>query len=315
MTAPAVPTADVAMRLAERAFGRKARSAERFVTGMMHYVFEVELADRLRVVVRANTANRRAIVRDAALLSKQLRPVGVPLPAILAEDLDGPFPHLILERLPGSDLGRIIDTLPRPKLESIAERIAAMQAIVAQLASAGRYGYAATPAAAWHGCWSEVLDQLLARSARRIAAAGLFGAGPVEAVASLIRRERGILDALPATPFLHDTTTKNVIVTARGELSGIVDVDDLCFGDPRFTPALTLASLIASSDSTFYVEAWMRAAGYADDRIFRLYVAHNLVGFMAEHGQTFNGNPLPSNIGDRNHLLAQFNETLQRAQR
>lgn len=205
--------------------------------------------------------------------------------------------------------------LAADELERIAAGVAAMQEPVAQLPSAGRYGYAATPEAAPHESWSAMLEHLLDRSRRRIDAARLFDAGPVDAVAQLIRRERDVLDAMPATPFLHDTTTKNVIITEAGRLPGIVDVDDLCFGDPRFTPALTLASLTDSSSSTFYIEAWMRVAGHVDDRIFRLYVALCLLDFMAAHGHAFNDNPLPSNIEDRNRLLAHFTEALPRAQR
>jgi hypothetical protein len=48
-------------------------------------------------------------------------------------------------------------------------------------------------------------------------------------------------DRIAPTPFLHDTTTKNVIVTSEGHFSGIVDVDDLCLGDPRYPAALTQA--------------------------------------------------------------------------
>ena len=49
----------------------------------------------------------------------------------------------------------------------------------------------------------------------------------------MVSAARAELDALSPVPFLHDTTTKNVIVTPEGSFSGIVDVDDLCFGDPR----------------------------------------------------------------------------------
>src|SRR5713101_2471634 len=100
--------------------------------------------------------------------------------------------------------------------------------------------------------------------------------------------------------------TKNVIVTATGAFSGIVDVDDLCFGDPRYAPALTLASLLASGGPVEYVKAWMCRAGYQDDRIFRLYIALFLVDFMSEHGQSFNGNQRPSNEQERANLLRVF---------
>ena len=102
-------------------------------------------------------------------------------------------------------------------------------------------------------------------------------------------------------------------MTRAGVFSGIVDVDDLCFGDPRYAAALTLASLIASGGPVRYVDAWMQAAGYRDDRIFRLYVALFIVDFMSEHGQVFNGNEPPSSSDDRKRLLHVFAECLDRA--
>ncbi len=123
---------------------------------------------------------------------------------------------------------------------------------------------------------------------------------------------RAALDALPARPFLHDTTTKNVIVTPSGAFSGVVDVDDLCFGDPRYAIALTLASLMASGGPLHYVGAWMSAAEERDDQIFRLYVVPFLVDFMSEHGQAFNGNVQASSAEERSRLLRIFAEQLQR---
>jgi aminoglycoside phosphotransferase (APT) family kinase protein len=69
------------------------------------------------------------------------------------------------------------------------------------------------------------------------------------AVTRLVSATRAQLDSLPPIPFLHDTTTKNVIVTPGGTFSGIVDVDDLCFGDPRYVVALTLASTLNSTNN------------------------------------------------------------------
>jgi hypothetical protein len=120
------------------------------------------------------------------------------------------------------------------------------------------------------------------------------------------------LDKLPAVPFLHDTTTKNVIVTADGAFSGIIDVDDLCFGDARYTPALTLASLLASRGPTTYVDSWMQHAGHRDDPMFRLYVALFLVDLMSEHGQRFNDNAPHSTESRRAILREAFAEAVSR---
>jgi aminoglycoside phosphotransferase (APT) family kinase protein len=137
------------------------------------------------------------------------------------------------------------------------------------------------------------------------------GRTAVDTLANMASAARTELASLPPIPFLHDTTTKNVIVTPDGTFSGIVDVDDLCFGDPRYVVALTLASLMVIGGPTHYVDAWMNAADHRNDRIFRLYVALFIVEFMSEHGQEFNGNVLPSSADRRIRLLRVFAEHLQ----
>jgi aminoglycoside phosphotransferase (APT) family kinase protein len=248
-------------------------------------------------------------------LSELLRPLGVPLPRLLAEDIAAPLPWLVLERLAGSDLWDSIHTLSDATLRGIAREIAKAQAIVATTASAGRFGYAAEPAQAPHAAWRHVLDDNLARSRQRIAAAGLFDAGLVERVQAMLDERVDLLSAITATPFLHDTTTKNVIVTPAGQFSGIVDVDDLCFGDPRYAAALTLAVLLAYGGPTRYVDYWLEAAGQRDDDLFRLYVAVFLLDLMGEHGQVFNGNQRPSQPEARAKLLGVFEESLRKLER
>ena len=158
-----------------------------------------------------------------------------------------------------------------------------------------------------------MLDANLARARARILAAGLLGTEPVGLVADRIARRRAERDALPATACLHDTMTRNVIMMPAGELSGIVDVDDLCFRDPRYAPAVTLIALIASGRPDTYAEAWMHAEGHRDDRLFRLYVALFLVDFMGEHGQRFNGNELASASEARAVLQSAFRRAHERA--
>ncbi len=261
----------------------------------MHYVFEVEFATRPSVVVRIAANYGHAAMRGAAQLSRLLRPRGVPLPTLLAENLEPPFPHLILERLPGTDLGDVIASLPPQCLESIAAAVADAQRIAAEAYTPGeRYGFAISPAEAPHASWPGLLAASLNRSRERITTAGLYNVGEIDALGPILTAMQSELSAIPATPFLHDTTTKNVIVTAEGKFSGIVDVDDLCFGDPRYVMALTHATLISRNHPTFYTEAWMRRVAFADDRRFRLYVALFLADFMSERGQRFNGNESPA---------------------
>jgi Ser/Thr protein kinase RdoA (MazF antagonist) len=310
-----MPNSAVAANLAAAAIGSRPIAVRRFGTGSHHYVYEATFADGSPVVVRIAAEHSRSAMAGALKLSRLLRPRGVPLPEIISEGLSHPFPHLVLERLPGADLRDVIGGLSNACLEAIAAKVADAQQITAATASGRRYGYGVTPTDAPRESWSQVLHDNLARSRRRIAAAKLFDQSAVDLVAQMVSTAGAELDSFAPIPFLHDTTTKNVIVTPAGAFSGIVDVDDLCFGDPRYVVALTLASLTAFGGPTHYVDAWMTAAGYQDDRIFRLYVALFIVDFMSEHGQAFNDNPVPSSLDDRNRLLRVFAECLRLAER
>ena len=140
--------------------------------------------------------------------------------------------------------------------------------------------------------------------------AGLFDLSVVDRLVRLLSTLARNLDAVPATPFLHDTTTKNVIVTARGMLSGIVDVDSLCFGDPRYVAALTTVALRAHDLPAGYSGHLMKAAGWDDDHLFRLYIATFVLDFMSEHGQSFNDNERASSPEERAKLLALYETSL-----
>jgi aminoglycoside phosphotransferase len=304
------PTAELAAAIAVQVAGRAPKSVARFATGARHYVYEVRFADREPVVVRMGSMTAHAEMAGAVYLSNLLRPRGAPLPAILADDVQSRFPWMVLERLPGVDLGAVIESFADAKLEQIAERVARAQSITSETGSCGHYGYAVRPEDAPHSAWSHVLSAHLERSRRRIASAGLFAVTSADIVQSKLDIMRDEIDSIPPTPFLHDTTTRNVIVTADGAFSGIVDVDDLCFGDPRYPAALTLAALTAQDGPVQYVSAWLRRAGLEDDRLFRMYVTLFLLDLMSEHGQVFNGNERPSSPEARAALQHAFDRSV-----
>jgi aminoglycoside phosphotransferase len=310
------PNAELAAAIISREVGSAPITVRRFRTGARHYVFDVEFTDRPPVVVRIGDPSAQTDIAGAIYLSELLRPRGVPLPTILAKDIHAEFPWLLLERLPGTDLGGVISSLGNEQLEAIAAKVVQAQAITAETGSAGRYGYATRPEQAPQTKWSQVLDANLARSRQRIETAGLFDPGLVNIVQAQVTVRRGEIDKIDPTPFLHDTTTKNVIVTPQGTFSGIVDVDDLCFGDPRYPAALTLAALMAhEGGSVNYVSAWLRHARQTDDQVFRLYVSVFLLDLMSEHGQMFNGNRRLSTPNARATMLAAFDSNLALVQR
>lgn len=291
--ATSIPDATLGRALALKNFGQNPIAVHRFATGSHHYVFDVAFAHQESVVVRIAGEHSRSALIGASILSRRLRPLGVPLPSIIAEDLEGQFPYMILERLPGRDLRDQITRLDDDQVADLAKTIANIQAIVSRTPSAGRYGFAVDAVDGPHEKWSQVLQEAIDRSRQRILAVKIFDPRFIDETEAALVRLQGELNRIPATPFLHDTTTRNVIITDAGMFSGIVDVDDLCFGDPRFVAALTFVALRSSNLPTNYVDKWMRNAGFSDDILFRFYVAVVALDFMSEKGQPFNANPQP----------------------
>ena len=291
----AAPTEHDARDAVRRLLGTEATVVTRFPTGNHHHVYDVALADGRQVVARLSRPEHRGLVRGALGWHRLLRPLGVPLPELLASAVDpedGPLPVMILERFPGTDLQHIYPSLTGAQRSTIAGQIAAVQRIVGDLPPGRGYGYAVSYCdRTLHPTWAAVIDASLARSRERIAAAGVVDVSHVDRVAQMVERRRSVLGAVPPWAFLDDTTTKNVIV-AEGRLSGIVDVDVVCYGDPLYVVALTRMSLLSRAYDMDYVDAWLAALDPAPDReaLLRLdlYTVVFCVDFLSELGQRFN---------------------------
>jgi aminoglycoside phosphotransferase len=266
-------------------------SAARFGLGNQHHVFDVTLENGDSIVVRLSRPENRAAMRGAVAMSQRLRPIGVPLPRLIAHDLDAHFPCMILERLPGADLGNWVKAAPSASWSHISGALVAAQTKVAAISFPGkpRFGYALERASAPYSTWGDAVADSIATACDRVRNGGL-PMRQADAVCKAAARLKPLLDKIPATPFLHDTTTKNVIVADDGGFSGIVDVDDLCFGDPRQVKALTWAALAADGLPDGYVWNWLSQAGEEADALFWLYATCSLLWFIGEHRQAMNGN-------------------------
>ena len=289
-----IPDERDASSILSAALGKQAQLVHRFATGLANYVYDVTTVEGERVVVRLARPDLGHAMAGAVYWYDPLRERDVPLPRLRYAETEGVkhgFPVMIMDRLPGTDLGAVYPRLTTAQKRRLAARIARVQGVVAGLAEGAGYGYARSyDDPSLHRSWTGVLRVSLERSQERIAAAGVFPTDATARVAGLLERHAAYLATVRPTPFLDDATTKNVIVGDDGALSGIVDVDHLAFGDPLFAVALTRMSLLASGNDTEYVDFWgdeldldprQRAALDA-------YTAVFCVDFMGEVGHAFN---------------------------
>lgn len=287
------PTADDAAAIVAMHFGTDIALVERFPTGLANYVYDVVTVDGRRVVARLQRRGAGCAFSGAVFWSQLLRPHGIPLPELYAHDLapqDDGFPYMLLERLPGRDLQHVYPALSNEQKRRLAQRIAAIQRKVATLPRGRGYGYGASfDDPDLHPTWRDVLVASLERSRGRIEAASVVSTEWIDRVAERLPEIERYVAAVEPIPFLDDMTVKNVLVH-NGELSGIVDVDWVCFGDPLFTVALTRMALLARRYDTAYIDFWVASLDLssAQSAALTLYTALFCVDFLAELGHQFN---------------------------
>ena len=109
----------------------------RFPIGLYHVVLDVSLAGGKQLVVRVTSPEDRELAAGALAWSGVLRPLGVPLPELLAHDVSAgaPMPYLVLERLRGDDLDVVFPTLSGAERRALARDVAEVQLHVGRTAS------------------------------------------------------------------------------------------------------------------------------------------------------------------------------------
>jgi aminoglycoside phosphotransferase (APT) family kinase protein len=288
---------------------------ERFTTGLAHYVYDARLGDGRCFVVRLTRPEQSEDFAGALYWYERLKPLGVPLPELFYEDVKGTrqgFPVMIMERLPGTDLGHVYSRLSDEQKRRISTWVVDLQRRTATLPPGPGFGYAHSyDDPTLLPSWRDVLLGSLERSRRRIESVGAVDVEVVERIESRLAGFDDYLRRVEPIPFLHDTTTKNVIIDLQGNGapsgSGIVDVDSICFGDPLFTVALTRMALLAHGHDTGFVDHWERHLNLTADQHApsMLYTAIHCAAFLSELGQPFNNEAEPPVDPEyHRHLLA-----------
>jgi len=213
-------------------------------------VYRACMPDGRSLVLRLS-AHARAFAHTRANLHA-LRRLGLPVQTVLAE---GRTPaggaYVVLDWLPGRDLYYVLPELSGAQAERIAAMVTTFQHRVA--------ASVAVPPGESFG-WAPKIGE----RAQRATWSAIFGAPVTEDVLAALRNRpdatpldhcrarlgcvraalEGYFAALRPVCFLHDLTVKNVLIDG-GELSGLIDFDCVCYGDPMMVVGVTLAHLEA----------------------------------------------------------------------
>src|SRR3981081_2671950 len=211
-----------------------------------------------------------------------------------------------MEHIDGVDLGLVYQKLSSSDKYSIALQLVDIQGRVARLASVGRFGFAYSyERFAEYTTWLYFLNSIVRRAEQRMDSTNHPGLGYVETVRRKLKNYTVYFRAIEPVPFLDDTTTKNVLISGD-KIVGIVDVDQLCFGDPLLTLGLTRMALLNRSFDLTYAEQWadLLQLDQLQTEIINVYTLMVSLYFMSDLWQRFNRNRESRVDGDRFRSLA-----------
>lgn len=289
-----LPNEALACSIVTSMIHEKAIYAIRMKTGDQYFVYAVK-TENSEYVIRITDSSHRRNFQNAIYWQEKLLPLGIPLARFINSDLDGkysPFLSLLMLRLPGNDLCNIYSQLTNNDKRNLALEMIKIQAATNLLPVASSYGIAGsynenTPYKTWYDFLSDKLLQFM----EIIKKNGVFDFNEIMPVISVFKNLQSEFHSVKAKPFLWDASERNVIVH-NAKISGIVDVDDVCFGDPLFVIALTSIALEHEGYDTLYTDSWAEGLQLSNDAQLRLvfYKLFYAIQFMRKHAMTTTNN-------------------------
>ena len=256
----------------------------RFTNGYCHSVYYIE-ADKNKFVLRITKKENEVYYHGSIEWLTKLSALGIPVPQIIKHgQFDDVFYNLI-SFIDGKDLGDVYHTLTDCQKHDIAKDLTIIQEKVSTLPCADLFGYNTFLS------WNEYIESIIKRSNERIKKNGIFDGNICNNLISAMQGFNEYFSQVNPTPFLDDVSTKNLLIH-NGKLSGIVDIDEICYGDSLLVVGLTNMALLSMGEDTKYIDYWLDELK-ADDEQRKAVLFYTLlycVDFIGEQGMSFGNN-------------------------
>lgn len=153
------------------------------------------------------------------------------------------YSYLILSYIRGDDIGNVYCKLNDSEKKQIAKEVVKIQRKVSRL----------DIHADMEWTWNCFVDKMLNRAEKRIKRKNYFDFNKIYIIKKLQQEIQEYLDKVPIAPYLDDISTKNLLIY-EGNVSGIIDIDWIGFGDMLTFVALTRVSLLNMDLDTKYID-------------------------------------------------------------
>jgi len=243
-------------------------------------IFRIDLPDNRSVVLRTSVRPKTFAFTQHNL--EVLRLLGLPVPTVLSTGSAGSGgSYILLNWLPGRDLVYELAGMSRSQMSRLAEQWVDCQRRVGELPEASRFGWAPIGRSGIFTEWTQVFGE----SGSTTTEEDRTALAPLRARLRSVRADlEPYFRSVRPRCFLDDLTVKNLLVS-EGEVTGIIDVDFVCYGDPLLALGTTLCGIVSDVGPAgeFYGEELIRFWGPSPEqlRALRFYAALWAIGVLS----------------------------------
>jgi len=265
----------------------------RFTNGYCHSVYYIKDINNEYVLRITNKENKEYYYGSVKWLSELIL-FDIPVPKILKHGQFNDVFFTLISYIHGKDLGEVYHTLNNFEKQGIIKELSIIQGKISTLPNSKLYGYPDSKDTSF-ATWIDFLKSLINRSYARIKQNNIFNVDMCDNVTEIMYSFQEYFQKVKPTPFLDDITTKNVLIH-EGKLSGIVDIDEICYGDPLLVIGLTNMALLSIEADTKYIDFWLNEINTNDiqRKAVTFYTLLYCIDFMGEQGMRFDNDNVVS---------------------
>ena len=299
----------------QKHFNELPKEVVRMTTGICNEVYLVKLKDK-SVIVRMNELDR--FLKGSSKNIPTFKSKGIKVPDILFEDYSKqtiPFGYQIMSVIEGEDLGAVIHTLTPEQMKTIAQEISNILIKLSDLPTNGKFGWIDDSDSKLVDSWSDVMLRMYHYMVDRNDKTNVVGKELIDFASNLISKHKNYFDKVPSKYVYDDLSGKNVMIK-NGKFSGLVDLDQIMYGDLLEPVGRIKASWYGTKYGKIYTDAVMEYLGLSKEQqeMVTVYALLNRISWLSEIGIQFNQNTStnidPKRVSDGKNVIGLIRQEL-----
>ena len=238
---------------------------ERCSIGHGNYVFMLEYNQNKKIIRMNDEGNLYAEYENFKYWVSKLKDIDIPVPNIISIGKYKNYNYIILDYIEGQDLGEVYTLLTEDQKKNIARKLIQIQnKVQEQLLPNNQYGsvYKYNDNTGFN-TWKEYVLDSLENSKQNIKKNKIFDEAKVDKLIQLTEKYSDYFSEVEPKAFLDDVSNKNLIIH-NGDISGIIDLDWMGFGDLLYLVGYNNMALLDMEVDTNYIDYMIRELNLND---------------------------------------------------